>query len=47
MKHQFWNPFSVVIVCGVLLTLDVGGAQALIGVAAGLYLCSLCFGRFR
>lgn len=45
MTRRFWNPFSVVVACGLLLTLDVGGAQALIGVAAGLYLCGRWFGR--
>ncbi len=45
MKQSYWNPYSAAVVCGMLLTLDVGGAQALVGVAAGLYLCARWFGR--
>ncbi len=45
MKRRFWNPYSAAVACGMLLTLDVGGAQALIGVAGGLYFCTRWFGR--
>ena len=45
MKQSYWNPYSAAVVCGMLLTLDVGGATALVGVAAGLYLCARWFGR--
>ena len=44
MTRGFWNPFGVVVACGMLLTLEVGGVQALVGVAAGLYLCVRWFG---
>ncbi len=46
MKSRFWNPFSVIVTCGALLTFGVGNVPALLGTALGLVLAWQWFGRF-
>ena len=47
MKSRFWNPFSVIVTCGALLTFGVGNVPAIFGTAIGLVLAWQWFGRAR
>ena len=44
MKSRFWNPFSIIVTCGALLTFGLGDVPALLGTALGLVLAWQWFG---